>query len=192
METETERENKVSLFELIYWVWTQTTVHTSGSASPKLSDVDRNHSLALLYSQLVIRDLEIFQLPWKVRCKISYSSSISAVFIANIFLSKDEIMWTRVWLPRYKDTRKEKKNLQFLCNTITICQEFILFQCLSFWGHFSKSSNPPSIIFSVFFLNRCVCRINCPEFSKYPLLEVTFLLKFGIHENWAVEYAPSF
>lgn len=67
MEIETERE-RIKFLSLSCYIefllfWTQTTVHTSGSASPKLSDVDRNHSLALLYSQLVIRDLEIFQLP---------------------------------------------------------------------------------------------------------------------------------
>lgn len=88
-------------------------------------------------------------------------------------------------------TQENKRNLQFLCNTIKICQEFILFSMsVLLWTLFNIFKLAILYIFSIF-LNRCVCKINCPEFSRHPLLEVRFLLKFGIHENWAVEYAPS-
>lgn len=146
-------------------LWTQT--YNSGSPGLKFSDMDKNCSLACFHTQLVTRDLETSQLPWKTRCKIPYSLSICAAFISNIFLRKDERFCARVWLPGYKDTRKAK-NLQFLCNTTALCQEDILSQCLPlFWTLFIIFKLTIFYIFQFSFKNHCTCRINCPGFSRH-------------------------
>lgn len=62
---------------------------------------------------------------------------------------------------------QEKQKLAVLMQTIEIFQEYILSQYLPFFGYFSISSHYLLYFCQFSFKNYCVCRINCPRFSRH-------------------------